>query len=148
MPIGATCAPKQPASVSKDPILPQPTRKCIRSPHSSPTNQQVNRCMARPLFAVLCFWAIKTDASMHQSRLSLIIRKSGDCVNSVSCLHKLVFSTPWFKSRKFFFHPHAEAAVVTWHPLSLGSGSSSQAQLKERRQKAGGQLSGVLGTLG
>ena len=39
-----------------------------------------------------------------QGGLSLIIRKLIRCVNSASCLNKLVFSTRWFKSGKFFFH--------------------------------------------
>ena len=47
-----------------------------------------------------------------QSWLSLIIRKSAHCVNNVSCLNKCVFSTPCFKSWKFFFHPHAKTTTV------------------------------------
>ena len=86
-------------------ICPQSTSKCIQRPHSFPTNQQVDRCLARPLLALL--WAIKTDTTMHPGSLSLIIRKLAPCVNSVSCLNKLVFSTLWFESWKLFFHPHA-----------------------------------------
>ena len=46
-------------------ICPQPTSKCISRPHPSPANQQVSRCMARPLLTLLCLWAIKTDTTMH-----------------------------------------------------------------------------------
>ena len=79
-PIQATYASNQSASISKDPILPQPTSKCIRRPHSSPTNLQGNKCMARPLLALLCLWAITTDTTMRQSQLFLIIRKLAHCV--------------------------------------------------------------------
>ena len=48
--IGAIYIPNEPASVSQD-------------PHSSPTNQQVNRCMARPLLSLLCLSPIKTDGT-------------------------------------------------------------------------------------
>ena len=44
--------PSQSASVSEDPILPQPISKCARRPYSSPANQQVSRFIARPLLAL------------------------------------------------------------------------------------------------
>ena len=59
--------------------------------------------MVRPLLSLLCLQAIKQTWPC----ISLIIKKSAHCVNSVSCLNKLVFSIPCFESRKFLFHPHA-----------------------------------------
>ena len=42
-------------------ISPQSTSKCMGRPHLSSTNQQVGRCVVRPLLSLLCPWAIKTD---------------------------------------------------------------------------------------
>ena len=49
--------------------------------------------MARALLVLFCLWAIKPCA---QSQLFLVIRMLAHCVNSVSCLNKLVFSTSRF----------------------------------------------------
>uniref|UniRef100_A0A8C3WI12 Uncharacterized protein n=1 Tax=Catagonus wagneri TaxID=51154 RepID=A0A8C3WI12_9CETA len=54
----------------------------------SPTNQQVIKCIVRPL---LSSWAIKTDMTMHSGRPSLTIRKWSHCAGSVSYLSKLFF---------------------------------------------------------
>ena len=59
-------------------IWPQPANKCIIRPHLSPTNQQVSRCIARPLLSLLFLWAIKTQ----DHALSLIIRKSADVLTA------------------------------------------------------------------
>ena len=48
---------------------------------------------------------------MCPGQLSPIIRKSTCCVNNVSCLNVLVFSSPCFESRKFFFHLHVETTA-------------------------------------
>lgn len=106
-------------------ICPQPTSKCFRRPHSSPTNQQVNRCMARPLLALLCLWAIKADTTRHLGCVSLIIRKLIRSVNRVSCLNKLVISSPCFESGKFFLQLCAETtapSLDTWEfPYAVGA---------------------------
>ena len=70
-------------------ICSQPTSKCIRRPHPSPTNQQVNRYMARSLLALLYLWAIKTDTTMHPELALPNYQEATCCVNSVSCLDKL-----------------------------------------------------------
>ena len=43
----------------------QPTSKCIRRPHSSTNNHQVDRCMERPLLTLCYLWAMKTDTTKH-----------------------------------------------------------------------------------
>ena len=39
------------------------------------------------------------------------------CVNSVSCLIKLVFSSPCFESGKFFSHVHAKTTTLIFFIL-------------------------------
>lgn len=66
-------------------ICPQPTSKCIQRTQPSPSNQQAypkppillhpisrsGRCMAGPLLAPLCLWAIKTDTTMRPESSAL-----------------------------------------------------------------------------
>lgn len=102
--------------------MPPTNRQVYQKTPSFPNKQQVSRCMARPRLTLLYLWAIKTDATLHPRRLSLIIWKSAHCVNRVSGLNKLVFSTPRFKSRKFFFHPQADTTTKvtprSWQELA------------------------------
>ena len=111
-PIGTIYAPKQPASVSEDPI-PSSTNQQVYQKTPFFCNQQASRCMVRPLLILLCLWATKNTQPCTQGWLSLIIRKPDSCVNSVSYLNKLVFSSPCFESGKFFIHPHPETTMIT-----------------------------------
>ena len=68
--------------------------------------------MARPRFSLLGLRALKTDLTLYWGSDLPDDQGVGPCVNSVSCLHKLVFSSPCFESGKFFFHLRAETTAL------------------------------------
>jgi len=67
-----------------------------------PINQQISRCILRPLLSP---WTIKTDMTMHSELALPDHQKLAHCVNSISCLNKLVFSSLCTEPGKFFFQP-------------------------------------------
>ena len=90
----------------------QPASKWIQRPHPPPTSQQGISCTTRPLLARLCLWAINRHDRAPRVG-SPWLSGSRPAVSMVSGLDKLVFSTPCFESRKFFFHLYAETTALS-----------------------------------
>ena len=91
---------------------PQPTSKCtLRSLFPQPFSSS-----AGVFWDLSSPWVIKTDKTWAWCQFSLIIRKSSHWVNSISCLNKLVFSSPCFESEKFFFQTCVHRP---WHTSEL-----------------------------
>lgn len=92
----------------------QPTSNCVGRPQNSPTNQQGQQVYPEttPLYPLSLGY--KKTWPCAWGGLPLNIRKSSCCVNSVSCLNKLVCSSPCFESGKFFFYPRAETTMCNF----------------------------------
>lgn len=88
-PYGAAYTPNQPASVPEDPVL------------SQPTNRSAGGCLDLSAHAFVS-GRYKQTRPCARGHCFLMSRKSARCVNSVSRLNKLVFSSRCFESGKFF----------------------------------------------
>ena len=92
---------------TKDPIFPQPTSRSAgvwyrTTPHTPLSLGYKNR----------------TEELCSRAQLSMIIRRSARCVNSASCLNKLVFPSPCFEFGNFFFYPHARTTTLSSSSLA------------------------------
>ena len=98
----------------------------LQGQYMPPTNQQVypktpsfpnqpggQQEQSKTSPQLLCLWALKTDMTMCPGSALPDYEESAHCVNNVSSLNKLVFSTPCFESGQFFFHLRAETTILS-----------------------------------